>query len=71
MQTLGAIVMPNSKNNTLTLVATESQFEEVETLLPLLDAKPPQVSIQADLIEVSSTTGPKIRLHRIRKSLGL
>ncbi len=56
VQTLGAIVMPNSKNNTLTLVATESQFEEVETLLPLLDAKPPQVSIQADLIEVSSTS---------------
>lgn len=56
VQTLGAIVMPNSKNNTLTLVATESQLEEVETLLPLLDAKPPQVSIQADLIEVSSTS---------------
>jgi type II secretory pathway component GspD/PulD (secretin) len=55
VQTLGAIVMPNSKNNTLTIIATESQLEEAESLLPLLDAKPPQVSIQADLIEVSST----------------
>lgn len=55
MQTLGAIVMPNSKNNTLTIIATESQLEEAESLLPLLDAKPPQVSIQADLIEISST----------------
>ncbi len=55
VQTLGAIVMPNSKNNTLTIVATESQLEEAEALIPLLDAKPPQVSIQADLIEVSST----------------
>ena len=56
IQTLGAIVMPNSKNNTLTVVATESQLAQVEALLPLLDAKPPQVSIQADLIEVSSTS---------------
>jgi type II secretory pathway component GspD/PulD (secretin) len=55
VQTLGAIVMPNSKNNTLTIIATESQLEEAENLIPLLDAKPPQVSIQADLIEVSST----------------
>jgi type II secretory pathway component GspD/PulD (secretin) len=56
VQTLGAIVMPNSKNNTLTIVATESQLEEAEALLPLLDAKPPQVSIQADLIEISATS---------------
>ncbi len=55
IQTLGAIVVPNSKNNTVTIVATESQLEEAEALMPLLDAKPPQVSIQADLIEISST----------------
>ncbi len=55
VQTLGAIVLPNSKLNTLTIMGTASQLEQAEALIPLLDAKPPQVSIQANLIEISYT----------------
>jgi type II secretory pathway component GspD/PulD (secretin) len=54
VQTVGAVVIPNTRMNTLTVVGTPYQLQQVEELLPTLDAKPAQVSIQADLIEVSS-----------------
>ena len=56
VKTLGAVVLPNSTMNTLTIVGTPYQLNQVEALLPTLDAKPAQVSIYADLIEVSSTS---------------
>jgi type II secretory pathway component GspD/PulD (secretin) len=55
VNSLGAIVLPNSKMNTVTIIGTLSQLEQAEALIPTLDAKPPQVSIQADLVEVSET----------------
>jgi len=55
VNTLGPVVLPNGKMNTVTVVATPSQLAQVEELLPMLDAKPPQVSVRADLVEVSST----------------
>lgn len=55
VNSMGAIVLPNSKLNTLTIIGTLAQLQQAEALIPTLDAKPPQVSIQADLVEVSET----------------
>jgi general secretion pathway protein D len=53
---MGAVAIPDTRLNTLTVFASPQQFQSVETLLSLLDSRPAQVSIQATLVEVSASS---------------
>lgn len=49
----GAILIPDTRLNTLTLMGTAEQIAIAETLIPTLDRKVPQVVLEASLIEIS------------------
>ena len=50
---LGAIVLPDTRLNSLTILGTAEQIAQAEALIPVLDAEPPQVSIDVSLVEIS------------------
>ncbi|MFN8614754.1 MAG: secretin N-terminal domain-containing protein [Vampirovibrionales bacterium] len=50
---LGAIVLPDTRLNTITVMGTAEQIAQAESLIPILDAEPPQVSIDVSLVEIS------------------
>jgi len=49
----GPILIPDTRLNALTLLGTAQQIAMAETLIPSLDRKAPQVSLEASLIEIS------------------
>ncbi|MDH4379540.1 MAG: secretin N-terminal domain-containing protein [Vampirovibrionales bacterium] len=50
---LSAIVLPDTRLNSLTILGTSEQIAQAEALIPVLDAEPPQVSIDVSLVEIS------------------
>ncbi len=50
----GPLIIPDTRLNTITLMATAEQIAMAEALIPTLDRKAPQVVLEASLIEVSS-----------------
>lgn len=48
----GAIVIPDSRSNTVTILGTSEQIALAEAVIPTLDQKLPQVAIETSLIEV-------------------
>jgi type II secretory pathway component GspD/PulD (secretin) len=50
-----AILIPDTRLNTLTLLGTAEQIAAVEAFLPTLDRKVPQVLLETSLIEISDT----------------
>lgn len=51
----GVLIIPDTRQNTVTIMGTAEQIAMAESMIPTLDAQLPQVSIEASLIEVSST----------------
>ena len=49
----GPILIPDTRLNTLTLLGTAEQIALVESFLPILDRKMPQVVLEASLVEIS------------------
>ena len=49
----GPIVIPDTRTNSVTIMGTAEQIALVEQMIPTLDARLPQVSIEVSLIEVS------------------
>jgi general secretion pathway protein D len=52
----GAILLPDTRMNTLTLLGTAEQISMAESLISLLDRKVPQVVLEAALVEISEDT---------------
>lgn len=51
----GVLIIPDSRQNAITLLGTAQQIALAESLIPTLDAQLPQVSIEASLIEITDT----------------
>lgn len=52
---MGAVLVPDTRMNTLTLLGTAEQIAMAEALIPTLDRKVPQVVLEASLVEISET----------------
>ncbi len=50
---LGPIVVPDTRLNAVTVMGTAQQIQSAAELLPILDAAPPQVSIEVSMIEIT------------------
>ncbi len=50
---MSVIVVPDTRMNSVTVMGTLEQIAMAEKVLPILDAEPPQVSIEVSLIEIS------------------
>jgi type II secretory pathway component GspD/PulD (secretin) len=50
----GPLVIPDTRQNAVTIMGTAEQIAMAESLIPILDAQLPQVSIEASLVEISS-----------------
>lgn len=51
----GPLVIPDTRQNAVTIFGSAEQIAQAEALIPTLDARLPQVSIEASLIEISET----------------
>lgn len=51
----GALVIPDTRQNAITIMGTAEQIALAESLIPTMDAQLPQVSIEASLIEITET----------------
>jgi type II secretory pathway component GspD/PulD (secretin) len=51
----GPLVVPDTRQNAVTIFGTAEQIALAERLVPTLDARLPQVSIEASLIEIDDT----------------
>ena len=51
----GALIIPDTRQNAITIMGTAEQIALAESLIPTLDAQLPQVAIEASLIEISDT----------------
>ncbi len=59
----GAIIMPDTRLNTLTLMGTAEQIELADSFIALQDRKAPQVVLEAALIEVQESTENSLGLY--------
>lgn len=50
---LGAIVIPDTRLNAITVFGTAEQIETAAGIIPIFDSEPPQVSIEVSLIEIT------------------
>ncbi len=50
---LGPIVVPDTRLNAVTVMGTAQQIQSAAELIPILDAAPPQVSIEVSMIEIT------------------
>ncbi len=50
----GALVIPDTRTNAVTIMGTAEQIALAESMIPILDARLPQVAIEATLIEITS-----------------
>jgi type II secretory pathway component GspD/PulD (secretin) len=53
----GALIIPDTRQNAITIMGTAQQIALAESLIPTLDAQLPQVAIEASLIEITDTNG--------------
>jgi general secretion pathway protein D len=51
----GPLIIPDTRQNAVTIMGTAEQIAQAEALIPTLDAQLPQVSIEASLIEITDT----------------
>jgi general secretion pathway protein D len=51
----GPLVVPDSRQNAVTIFGTAEQIAQAEALIPTLDARLPQVSIEASLSEITES----------------
>lgn len=51
----GVLVIPDTRINAVTIMGTVQQIALAEKVIPVLDAKIPQVAIEASLVEISDT----------------
>lgn len=51
----GALIVPDTRQNSITIMGTVEQIALAESIIPTLDAQLPQVSIEASLVEISET----------------
>lgn len=51
----GPLVVPDSRQNAVTIFGTAEQIAQAEALIPTFDARLPQVSIEASLIEITES----------------
>jgi type II secretory pathway component GspD/PulD (secretin) len=51
----GVLIVPDTRQNSITLMGTAEQIALADTLIPTLDAQAAQVSIEASLIEITDT----------------
>lgn len=65
----GAILMPDTRLNSLTLLGTAEQISLAEALIPTFDRKAPQVIIEASLIEVRETANRNLG-YRVGGNVG-
>lgn len=49
----GAIIIPDTRLNTLTVLGTQQQLNQVDSLLPAFDRQLPQVAFEVALVEVT------------------
>ncbi|MDX2084966.1 MAG: secretin N-terminal domain-containing protein [Candidatus Melainabacteria bacterium] len=49
----GPLVIPDTRINAVTILGTAEQIAQAERLIPVLDAKLPQVAIEASLVEIT------------------
>lgn len=52
----GALIIPDTRQNSITIMGTAEQIALAESLIPTLDAQLPQVAIEASLIEITDTS---------------
>lgn len=52
----GALIIPDTRQNSVTIMGTAEQIAMAESLIPTLDAQLPQVAIEASLIEITDTS---------------
>jgi general secretion pathway protein D len=50
-----ALIVPDTRQNSITIMGTAEQIALAESLIPTFDAQLPQVSIEASLVEISDT----------------
>ncbi|MBY0449948.1 MAG: hypothetical protein K2X01_04915 [Cyanobacteria bacterium] len=50
---VGVVMVPDARLNTLTILGTPEQLARAEKMIPIFDARLPQVAIEASLIEIS------------------
>lgn len=62
----GALIIPDTRQNAITIMGTAEQIAMAESLIPTLDAQLPQVAIEASLIEITDTG-----IKEISTNLGL
>lgn len=65
----GPLVIPDTRQNSVTIMGTAEQIAMAESLIPTLDAQLPQVAIEASLVEITDT-GSKEMTPRIGISDG-
>ena len=51
----GALIIPDTRQNAITIMGTAEQIALAESLIPTLDAQLPQVAIEAALVEITDT----------------
>lgn len=51
----GTLIIPDTRQNSITIMGTAEQIAMAESLIPTLDAQLPQVAIEASLIEITDT----------------
>lgn len=50
-----AMIVPDTRQNAITILGTAEQIALAESLIPTMDAQLPQVSIEASLVEITDT----------------
>jgi type IV pilus assembly protein PilQ len=59
----GALVVPDTRQNSITLLGTAEQIALAESMIPILDAQLPQVSIEASLVEITDDGLKELSTH--------
>ncbi len=55
-----ALIIPDSRQNAITIMGTAEQIALAESLIPTFDAQLPQVSIEASLVEITDTNSKQL-----------
>lgn len=55
-----ALIIPDTRQNALTIMGTAEQIALAESLIPTFDAQLPQVSIEASLVEITDSSSKQL-----------
>lgn len=55
-----ALIIPDTRQNAITIMGTAEQIALAESLIPTFDAQLPQVSIEASLVEITDTNNKQL-----------